>query len=166
MLYYNRYSLYYYFTTKMQNSDNQRLQLLWSLLYFQKDIWIYLHLYRNRAFPGGTSGKEPACQCRRHKRDRFNSWVREIPWRRECKPLQYSCLENPMGRGAWWATVHMVAKIYNGSMQANRNVFKYMWSYKIKGIAGKIIEYISSKAIVFLKNWIDFHTLTQTILKQ
>ena len=21
-------------------------------------------------------------------------------------PLQYSCLENPMGRGAWWATVH------------------------------------------------------------
>jgi len=25
-------------------------------------------------------------------------------------PLQYSCLENPMGRGAWWATVHRVAK--------------------------------------------------------
>ena len=25
-------------------------------------------------------------------------------------PLQYSCLENPMGRGAWWATVHAVAK--------------------------------------------------------
>ena len=25
-------------------------------------------------------------------------------------PLQYSCLENPMGGGAWWATVHGVAK--------------------------------------------------------
>jgi len=25
-------------------------------------------------------------------------------------PLQYSCLENPMDRGTWWATVHMVAK--------------------------------------------------------
>ena len=24
-------------------------------------------------------------------------------------PLQYSCLENPMDRGAWWATVHRVA---------------------------------------------------------
>ena len=24
-------------------------------------------------------------------------------------PLQYSCLENPMDRGAWWATVHGVA---------------------------------------------------------
>ena len=25
-------------------------------------------------------------------------------------PLQYSCLENPIGRGAWWAAVHGVAK--------------------------------------------------------
>ena len=25
-------------------------------------------------------------------------------------PLQYSCLENPTDRGAWWATVHRVAK--------------------------------------------------------
>ena len=25
-------------------------------------------------------------------------------------PLQYSCLENPMDRGAWWAAVHGVAK--------------------------------------------------------
>ena len=27
-------------------------------------------------------------------------------------PLQYSCLENPMDRGAWWATVHGVSKSY------------------------------------------------------
>ena len=26
-------------------------------------------------------------------------------------PLQYSCLENPMDRGAWWATVHGTTKI-------------------------------------------------------
>ena len=25
-------------------------------------------------------------------------------------PLQYSCLENPMNRGAWWAIVHGVAR--------------------------------------------------------
>ena len=29
-------------------------------------------------------------------------------------PLQYSCLENPMDRGAWWATVHRVAKSQTG----------------------------------------------------
>ena len=28
----------------------------------------------------------------------------------ECNPLQYSCLENPMDRGVWWATVHGVTK--------------------------------------------------------
>ena len=26
-------------------------------------------------------------------------------------PLQYSCLENPMDRGVWWATVHEVAEL-------------------------------------------------------
>ena len=34
-------------------------------------------------FPGGTSGKEPACQCRRLG---FNPWVRKIPWRRVWQP--------------------------------------------------------------------------------
>ena len=29
-------------------------------------------------------------------------------------PLQYSCLENSMDRGAWWATVHRVAKNQTG----------------------------------------------------
>ena len=37
-------------------------------------------------FPGGASGKEPACQCRRHKRHRFSPWVGKIPWRREWLP--------------------------------------------------------------------------------
>ena len=33
-----------------------------------------------------------------------------LVWRRQWHPLQYSCLENPMGGGAWWAAVHGVAK--------------------------------------------------------
>ena len=28
-------------------------------------------------------------------------------------PLQYSCLENPMDRGAWWATIHGVSKVWD-----------------------------------------------------
>ena len=31
-------------------------------------------------FPGGSSGKEPTCQCRRHW---FDPWVRKVPWRRD-----------------------------------------------------------------------------------
>ena len=37
-------------------------------------------------FPGGTSGKEPSCQCWRHKRHEFDSWVGKIPWNREWQP--------------------------------------------------------------------------------
>ena len=33
-------------------------------------------------FPGGISGKEPSCQCRRHKRHSFDLRVKKIPWRR------------------------------------------------------------------------------------
>ena len=33
-------------------------------------------------FPGGTRGKEPVCQCRRHKRQGFDPSVEKIPCRR------------------------------------------------------------------------------------
>ena len=33
-----------------------------------------------------------------------------FPGKGHGKPLQYSCLENPMERGGWWATVHRVTK--------------------------------------------------------
>ena len=39
------------------------------------------------------------------------TWVGKISWRWECNPLQYSCLENPMDRGAWQATVHRVVEL-------------------------------------------------------
>ena len=56
------------------------------------------------------SGKESACQYRRHRRLGFDPCVGKIPWRRKWHPLQHSCLENPVNRGAWWATVHRVSK--------------------------------------------------------
>ena len=37
-------------------------------------------------FPGGTSGKETTCQCRRIKRLRFDPWVKKIPCRKVWKP--------------------------------------------------------------------------------
>ena len=61
-------------------------------------------------FPGGTSGKEPACMQEIEVICLFDPWVRKIPWRRAWQSIQYSCQENPMARGAWWATVHRVPK--------------------------------------------------------
>ena len=40
----------------------------------------------NLGFPGGASGKEPACQCRRHKRSGFDPWGGKVPWRRAWQP--------------------------------------------------------------------------------
>ena len=57
---------------------------------------------------GDASGKELTCQCRRHKRHGFNPWVGKIPGEGNGNPPQCSCLENPMERGAWRATVHVV----------------------------------------------------------
>ena len=36
--------------------------------------------------------------------------LRTYPGEGHNKQFQYSCLENPMDKGAWWATVHRVAK--------------------------------------------------------
>ena len=61
-------------------------------------------------FPDGASGKEPAYRCRRWKRRGFDPWVGKIPWRRAQWPTPVFCLENPLDRGSWWATVHGVAE--------------------------------------------------------
>ena len=61
-------------------------------------------------FPGGTSGKEPVCQCRRHKTQGSIPGSGRSPVGGHGNPLQYSCLENPKDRRARWATVHGVPK--------------------------------------------------------
>ena len=60
----------------------------------------------NWGFPGGRSGKQPDCQCERHKRCGSGRSPREG----NGNPLQYACLENPMDRGACQVIVHRVAE--------------------------------------------------------
>ena len=47
------------------------------LCYCVADGSAWQHYFQG--FPGGASGKEPACQCRRHTRRQFNPWVGKIP---------------------------------------------------------------------------------------
>ena len=49
-------------------------------------IHIYKLLYVKWGFPGGTSGIEPACKGRRHRRCGLHPWVRKIPWRNAWQP--------------------------------------------------------------------------------
>ena len=66
-----------------------------------------LHCSYYVGFPRWSSGKEPICQCRRHKVHGFDPWVGKIPWRRKWQPV--SLPENSMNRGAYQAIVHRVA---------------------------------------------------------
>ena len=81
--------------------------------------WIqFVTLYAwGRGFPGGSRWSRIYLQCRRPG---FNPWVGKICWRRAWQPtpvrdergnpLQYSCRQNFMDRGAWWAYSPWVAK--------------------------------------------------------
>ena len=61
-----------------------------------------MHFYLYYHIPGGTGGKE-------HKR-RGSIPESERSGEGYGNPLHHSYLENSMDRGAWWATVHRVAK--------------------------------------------------------
>ena len=58
-------------------------------------------------FPGGSDSKESACNAG------DLGWIPESsrsPGEGNGHPVQYSCLQNPVDRGAWQATVHEIAK--------------------------------------------------------
>ena len=61
-------------------------------------------------------------QCRGCKRCRFHPWVGKLPGGGHDNPLQYSCLENPMDRGAWRPAVHRVAKSQTGLSNGNNKI--------------------------------------------
>ena len=61
-------------------------------------------------FPGAARGEEPTCQCRRISEAGSIPGSGRSPGGRHGNPLQYSCLENPMDRRGWQATVQRVAK--------------------------------------------------------
>ena len=65
---------------------------------------MFLH---TQSFPRGSDGKESACNA--GDPGLIPGWGRS-PGEGHGNPLQYSCLENPMNKGALWATVHVVTK--------------------------------------------------------
>ena len=64
-------------------------------------------LSKGGGFPGGSDGKESACQCRRHG---FDLWVGKIPWRKEWQPTPVFLPGEPHGQRSLAGTVHGVTK--------------------------------------------------------
>ena len=85
-------------------------------------------------FPGGSAGKEPACQCRRPKRQGLIPVLERSPREGNGNPLQYSCLENSMDRGAWWATVHGVTQTQTRLSTHTHTLHTHMKIHKIHNL--------------------------------
>ena len=68
-----------------------------------------------KCFPGGSHSKESTCSARDTG---LIPGLGKSSEEGNGDPLQYSCLGNPMNRGAWWATVHEVSMDMNlGKLQ-------------------------------------------------
>ena len=62
-------------------------------------------------FPGGSVGKETAYSPGDARDMGSIPGMGSSPGGGHGNPLQYSCLENPMDRGAWWATDHRLQRV-------------------------------------------------------
>ena len=92
-----------------------------SWLLFENQLTIQLSVYfwtpffpssvgLSLGFPGGANGKESTCQCRSTKDKGSIPGLESSLGEGNSYPLQYSCLGNPMDRGAWWVTAHGIKK--------------------------------------------------------
>ena len=78
---------------------------------YLQDYKPYAMSQRSKGFPSdGSAGKEATCNAGDTGDVGSIPGSGRFPGGRNGKPLQYSCLENPMDGGAWWAAVHGVAE--------------------------------------------------------
>ena len=73
--------------------------------------------------PGHSVGKESACSAGDIGDRRLIPGPGRSPGEGSGSPLQCSCLENPMDRGAWWATVHGVPKSWTQLKRLSNNSY-------------------------------------------
>ena len=79
---------------------------IWMIQYLTEFLYFHM-IYYNEDFPGSSDSKESVCNARDLS---LVPGSGRSPGKGNGNPLYYSGLEIPMGRGAWWATVHRVTK--------------------------------------------------------
>ena len=78
------------------------------------------YTYTYSWFPGGTRGKEPTCQRRRHKRRGFDPWVKKIPWSRKWQPTPAFLTGKSHGQRSLVDYIHRGAKSLTWLKRRNR----------------------------------------------
>ena len=84
--------------------------------------------YAVLGFPGSSVSKESACNAGDLGSIPGSEW---FPAEGNGNPLQYSCLENPMDRRAWRATVHGVTKVGHNLLTKSPPRHRERWNYQI-----------------------------------
>ena len=168
--------VYFYWTAK------------WSSYIYIYICYIHVLFWELHSF---LSGKEFTCQCRRHRRLEVDPWVRKISLTQgggkdqgggDGNPLMNSCWDNPMDRGAWWATVYRITKSltwqskhmhipshFDLSSQLWLNYklcnYKVYWVYRklwgqLTASTNRVIHTITES----LDSWVQFSSVTQSCL--
>ena len=100
---------------------------------FCHTIYFYVVSPLPLGIPGGSDGKESACDA---EDSGLIPGSGRSPGEGNGNPIQYSCLENPMGRGAWQATVHGSHKELDTTKQLLFHFikrFKEKWTFFFSG---------------------------------
>ena len=87
-----------------ERRDDHQHHVQWKLTHPRSKTAFFLKMdaYEdNWGFPGGASGKEPACQSKKCKRCGFHPWVRKIPWRRAWEPTPVGIQLKRLSMHAW-----------------------------------------------------------------
>ena len=99
------------FLSPVQRADmSLQLPLALNCAKMMNNRSLWGQLIKDRGFPGGSDSKESACNTGVAGDMGSIPGSGRSPGEGNGNSLQYSCLENPMDRGAWLATVHGVAK--------------------------------------------------------
>ena len=113
-------------------------------------------------FPSDISGKEPTCQCRRHWYANLIPGSGRLYGGEHGNILQYSCLENPIDRWAWWATAHRVAKSWTLlnqlCMHANHPFFNvFLCFLNVKSVKNSLISFGFLNNLFIFNGYIIFN---------
>ena len=73
-------------------------------------VCVCVCVYLTTGFPDGSAGEESACNAGDTEDAGLIPGLGRSSGGGNGNPFQYSCLENPLDKRAWWSTVHRVAK--------------------------------------------------------
>ena len=88
-------------------------------------LLIYIYIYIG--LPWWLTGKESTCSAGDARDAGSILGLGRSPGGGHGNPVQYSCLKNPMDRGAWWVTVHGVPE--SGMTEVTEHAHTYMYIY-------------------------------------